>query len=58
MNTKKILLLAAVALAIGAFFVFDLGRFLSLDYLKSSQVAFAELYASQPLEVAGAYFLI
>ena len=58
MNTKKILLLAAVALAIGAFFVFDLGRFLSLGYLKSSQVAFAELYASQPLQVAGAYFLI
>jgi pyruvate/2-oxoglutarate dehydrogenase complex dihydrolipoamide dehydrogenase (E3) component/uncharacterized membrane protein YdjX (TVP38/TMEM64 family) len=57
-NPKKILTLAAVALAIGAFFVFDLGRFLSLDYLKSSQAAFAELYARQPLRVAGAYFLI
>lgn len=57
-NPKKILLLVAVALAIGAFFVFDLGRFLSLDYLKSSQAAFAELYASQPLQVAGTYFLI
>jgi pyruvate/2-oxoglutarate dehydrogenase complex dihydrolipoamide dehydrogenase (E3) component/uncharacterized membrane protein YdjX (TVP38/TMEM64 family) len=57
-NPKKILLLVAVVLAIGAFFVFDLGRFLSLDYLKSSQAAFAELYASQPLKVAGAYLLI
>jgi len=57
-NPKKILLLVAVVLAIGAFFVFDLGRYLSLDYLKSSQAAFAELYASQPLKVAGGYFLI
>jgi pyruvate/2-oxoglutarate dehydrogenase complex dihydrolipoamide dehydrogenase (E3) component/uncharacterized membrane protein YdjX (TVP38/TMEM64 family) len=57
-NPKKIVLLGAVALAIGAFFVFDLGRFLSLDYLKSSQVAFADLYARQPLQVAGIYFLI
>ncbi len=57
-NFKKILALVAVVLAIGAFFAFDLGRFLSLDYLKSSQAAFAELYASQPLQVAGVYFLI
>ena len=58
MNPRKVLLLIALALAIGAFFVFDLGRFLSLDYLKQSQARFAELYANQPLQVAGAYFLI
>ena len=58
LNPRKILLLIALALAIGAFFVFDLGRFLSLDYLKQSQASFAELYANQPLQVAGAYFLI
>ena len=57
-NPRKVLLLIALALAIGAFFVFDLGRFLSLDYLKQSQARFAELYANQPLQVAGAYFLI
>ncbi|WP_291010993.1 bifunctional TVP38/TMEM64 family protein/FAD-dependent oxidoreductase [Hydrogenophaga sp.] len=57
-NLRKVLLLIALALGIGAFFFFDLGRFLSLDYLKQSQTSFAELYASQPLQVAGAYFLI
>ncbi len=57
-NPKKILTLLLLAIAIGAFFVFDLGRFLSLDYLKSSQAAFADLYASEPLRVAGIYFAI
>lgn len=57
-NPRKVLLLIALALGIGAFFFFDLGRFLSLNYLKQSQASFAELYASEPLKVAGAYFLI
>ena len=58
MSTKKILLLIAVAVAIAAFFVFDLGRFLSLDYLKQSQNDFAALYAGAPLKVAAGYFVI
>jgi pyruvate/2-oxoglutarate dehydrogenase complex dihydrolipoamide dehydrogenase (E3) component/uncharacterized membrane protein YdjX (TVP38/TMEM64 family) len=57
-NLRKLLLLAALALGIGAFFAFDLGRFLTLDYLKNSQSAFADLYASQPVKVAAVYFLI
>jgi pyruvate/2-oxoglutarate dehydrogenase complex dihydrolipoamide dehydrogenase (E3) component/uncharacterized membrane protein YdjX (TVP38/TMEM64 family) len=57
-SPRKILLLIAFALGIGAFFAFDLGRFLSLDYLKQSQAAFAELYAQHPWQVAGAYFSI
>ncbi|HMN94684.1 MAG TPA: FAD-dependent oxidoreductase [Hydrogenophaga sp.] len=58
MSPRKILLLIAFALGIGAFFAFDLGRFLSLDYLKQSQVSFAERYAQHPWQVAGAYFAI
>lgn len=58
MSSRKILLLAAVVVAIGAFFVFDLGRFLSLDYLKQSQHDFAALYAGAPLQVAAGYFVI
>jgi pyruvate/2-oxoglutarate dehydrogenase complex dihydrolipoamide dehydrogenase (E3) component/uncharacterized membrane protein YdjX (TVP38/TMEM64 family) len=57
-NLRKIVILIALGLGIGAFFAFDLGRFLTLDYLKSSQSAFAELYANQPLTVAAVYFLI
>uniref|UniRef100_UPI0035698133 TVP38/TMEM64 family protein n=1 Tax=Hydrogenophaga sp. TaxID=1904254 RepID=UPI0035698133 len=56
MNIRKIVLLLAVLFGIGAFFYFDLGHFLSLDYLKQSQAAFAELYNRQPVLVALAYF--
>jgi pyruvate/2-oxoglutarate dehydrogenase complex dihydrolipoamide dehydrogenase (E3) component/uncharacterized membrane protein YdjX (TVP38/TMEM64 family) len=55
---RKIFLLAVVALGIAAFFVFDLGRFLSLEYLKQSQASFEALYASQPLKVSLVYFAI
>jgi len=55
---RKILLLIALMVGAGAFFVFDLGRFLSLDYLKQSQAAFADLYAQHPWQVALAYFAI
>ena len=58
MSTRKILLLVALVAGIGAFFAFDLGRFLSLDYLKQSQAAFGERYAQHPWQVAGAYFAI
>jgi pyruvate/2-oxoglutarate dehydrogenase complex dihydrolipoamide dehydrogenase (E3) component/uncharacterized membrane protein YdjX (TVP38/TMEM64 family) len=57
-STRKILLLVALVAGIGAFFAFDLGRFLSLDYLKQSQAAFADLYAQHPWQVAGAYFVL
>lgn len=58
MNPKKSLLLLAVAAAIAAFFVFDLGRFLSLEQLKQSQAAFAELQAAHPGRVVAAYFAL
>jgi pyruvate/2-oxoglutarate dehydrogenase complex dihydrolipoamide dehydrogenase (E3) component/uncharacterized membrane protein YdjX (TVP38/TMEM64 family) len=57
-NIRKVLLLVVVVLGIAAFFVFDLGRYLSLDYLKQSQAAFAEVQARAPLQVALAYFAI
>ena len=57
-NLRKLVLLVAVVLGIMAFFAFDLGRFLTLDYIKSSQTAFGELYASQPFKVVSVYFLI
>ena len=58
MNIKKIAFLAAIVAALVAFVVLDLGRYLSLDYLKQSQSAFTELYGRQPFLVAGSYFLI
>ena len=58
MNTKKIALLVGLATLLVAFFALDLGRFLSLDYLKSSQARFDALYQAQPWTVVGAYFVI
>ena len=58
MNTKKILLVLALLGLVAAFFAFDLGRFLSLDYVKGAQSEFAALYAERPLLVIGSYFAI
>jgi len=58
MRLRQIVLLLLLALAIGAFVALDLGRFLSFEQLKASQVSFAQLHAEQPLTVAAVYFLI
>jgi len=58
MSRNKILLLAAVATLIAAFFVFDLGRFLSLDYFKAQQAAIEGYYSDHPLQTAVIFFLI
>jgi uncharacterized membrane protein YdjX (TVP38/TMEM64 family) len=58
MNTKKLIALLAIIAAVIAFFAFDLGSYLSLDYLKGSQQKFAALYAEQPALVIGSFFAI
>jgi len=58
MNTKKIALLALVVALVAAFFAFDLGRFLSLEYVKSAQASFQGLYERHPAAVIGAYFAV
>ena len=50
MNLRKVLLLLLVLGGVAAFFACDLGRDLSLEYLKQSQASFAELYAREPLK--------
>lgn len=56
--TKKIGLLFLLAAAIAAFFYFDLGSYLSLDYLKARQADFAAGYAANPWLFIGGFFLI
>src|SRR5688572_5108001 len=55
MNKNKLIVLVVVVALIAAFFAFDLGRFFSLAYLKSSQAQFAELYQARPGLVIGSY---
>lgn len=58
MNKKKIGLLLLLITLVALYVTLDLGRYLSLDYVKSSQSAFETLYAEHPWQVIGAYFVI
>jgi pyruvate/2-oxoglutarate dehydrogenase complex dihydrolipoamide dehydrogenase (E3) component/uncharacterized membrane protein YdjX (TVP38/TMEM64 family) len=57
MKLSKVVLLAVLGLAVLVFVQFDLARFLSLEYLRSSQADFAAQYAQSPWLVRGAYFV-
>jgi len=58
-NLAKRLIVVAVLIGIAILFrAYHLERFLSLEYLKSSQEQFAALYAAHPLPVVGAYFVL
>ena len=58
MNKKKIGLLLLLMTLVALYVLLDLGRYLSLDYLKNSQSGFEALYAERPWQVIGAYFVI
>ena len=58
MSRSRILLLIIIALVIGAFFLFDLGQYLTLDYFKSQQDNLDAYWHSHPLLVVSVYFLI
>ena len=47
-----------IAALIAAFFIFDLGRFFDLQYLKSEQAALNSLYENKPLLVILSFFFI
>jgi uncharacterized membrane protein YdjX (TVP38/TMEM64 family) len=52
---SRVLILLLIAGLVGAFFAFDLQHYLTLDYLKSRQQAFAEFYAARRLLTIAAY---
>ena len=55
---QRIAIILAILAVIGAFKVFDFGRFLSLSYFKSSQESFAAVYARHQIAVVGTYMVI
>ncbi|MBA3835879.1 MAG: FAD-dependent oxidoreductase, partial [Sphingomonas sp.] len=55
--TGRIGLLLLIGAAIAAFFLFDLGRFLTLDYVKDQQAALGDLLDRKPALVVGGFFL-
>ncbi len=57
-KTRKILFVAVVAILIIAFFAFDLGRFLSLEYFKAQQANIMAHYNANPWQVVLIYFVV
>jgi pyruvate/2-oxoglutarate dehydrogenase complex dihydrolipoamide dehydrogenase (E3) component/uncharacterized membrane protein YdjX (TVP38/TMEM64 family) len=57
-SKSRLLLALLLLLLVAAFFVFDAGRFLSLDFYKSQQAAIEAYRAANPLPAAGIFFLI
>ncbi|MDJ0832512.1 MAG: FAD-dependent oxidoreductase, partial [Gammaproteobacteria bacterium] len=55
---KKIIILSLVVLLIVIFQVFDLGQFLSLDFIKSQQTALQDYHQQNPLLSGLIFFLI
>jgi uncharacterized membrane protein YdjX (TVP38/TMEM64 family) len=55
---KKLVIIALIVAVAVLFRVYHLEQYLSLDYLKGSQVKFSALYAEHKLLVLGAYFLL
>ena len=56
MSIKKGLLFTALAALIACYFVFDLGQYFSLDYIKQQQSAFDALYQDNPALILGGFF--
>lgn len=55
---KRILIVAVIGTLVACYFYFDLGQYLSLDYLKASRENFQALYAEHMFAVLGGYFLL
>ncbi len=55
---KKLVLVLSLLALVFLFVFFDLGRFLTLDYIKASQARFQELYQSNRFSVIAVYMLV
>ncbi|HEV2612908.1 MAG TPA: FAD-dependent oxidoreductase [Noviherbaspirillum sp.] len=58
MNRQKLLILLAITAAVAAFFLLDLDRYFSLDFLKSSQQSFRSYYEAHPAQAMLIYVAI
>ena len=56
MNKSKLLVLAIIAAAIAAFFIFDLKQYFSLDFFKSQRAVIDTYVAGNPLQAGLIFF--
>lgn len=54
----KVAILILIILGIAIFFSFDLGRYLTLENLKSQQSSLAKMFNEEPWKVIGVYFAV
>ncbi len=58
MKKSKLIVLLAVVALVAAFFIFDLGKFFSLDYFKSQQAVINAYYLANPALTIAIYFAV
>ena len=58
MTRSRLALAVAIVALIAAYFVFDLGRYFSLDFFKSQQAAIDAYFRAHPLRTAAIYFAV
>ena len=58
MKGSKLVAVAIIAAVLAAYFAFDLGRFLTLDYFKAQQAAIDAYFRANPVRTAAIYFAI
>ena len=57
-RSTRLFLVVTIVILIVAFFAFDLHRFLTLEYLKDRQQAFADFYAANRTLTIAIYFIL
>ncbi|MEN8686025.1 MAG: pyridine nucleotide-disulfide oxidoreductase, partial [Desulfuromonadales bacterium] len=57
-RNNKILLVVTIIILVAVFFAFDLQRFLTLEYLKDRQQAFADFYSANRILTIAIYFIL
>ena len=58
MNSRKLAVAVLLLAGVAAFFIFDLGRYFSLAFVKESQNSFAALYDQRPVMVTAVFFAV
>lgn len=58
MNRNRLVMLSVLVVLIASYFLFDLGQYFSLDYLKSQQAALEGYRQAHPLQTAALMFLV
>ena len=58
MTRTRLAALALLALALGAYFILDLGQYFTLEFLKGRQQSFQDYYHAHPFRTIGIFFIL